>query len=633
MIESVFAAEFDNSVGACLVGAFPPKCSDVVDRLLADYMIPDGMHSSERESYMFRGLVALDAQKVDLEIARFNQKSVQANLYLLRNNQKVMLEGVQLSESAPFGFVIDIMERKFLRFAYSSKGSLRYKNFLFRHEHMDVRQLSDRLYTLRAEDDSLYMIEFREKEDAAAVGGFLKLLSENLFYKKVLNVLDESTILQSGWFYTSCLNKKDTTVDRGSIYRAISIFSSKIHLFELMKQPLAACMEYFCGLPPKKDWQAEDHKNLEKRMGALVELCNALVAPEEQPALAIDPSRMVNPLQTVEIQVRQGLAFQKAAVSPAIYNAHAKLLVDALGVNVMVLYRAILSEQKIVFLGEKQKIEKICSLVSATLCLVSPLNIVTKVFPFEHVQSLDVLPHIKGFIAGFTNPIVRSRKALDWGILVDLSNGTIYEPSLRAASVQNDNDRAFIEIVIKKIKEDCLESADVDRMFFDYTRANIELVLNRSNTIRLDSEDEATLQTIFRISDAFKATKFFDILDMNLKNEREEFQSVYSRKYLVVYQAFKFLTEQEKCEDMDLLVCLDSLNSNLVDGYKIDFFLKKVLERAGSLDCMSIGLISDDPNVRLMNKRLIDLLEGSRLWREYSSADTLFHTLLIAQSG
>lgn len=631
MIESVIAVEFDNKMGTSIVASFPPRKRNSSDHVLVDYLLPEGMHLVERDHYIFRGIVAFDSEDQDEEIERFNQRRVMANLYVYRNNNKSLHDFVQISEENPFAFALEIVQKKFLRFAYVSKGQQKSKMFVL-HRNLDMRQLSDRLYTLRAEDETIFLVEFKEKSDGNAMNSIASLLSDNLLYKNLLNINDEHTMVKSGWFYCLCASKRDPSADRGVVYRSLAIFSPNTNIFEYFKGLVSKAMESFLGMVPKPRWQDFDVFDLQTNLEHLFNQCNSIMQPQYHSSLCIHPQKMINPLLSPEVHLKLGVSEMKLKVYPKLFGSSSKLLVDVLGPSVMVIYRAILAEENVIFYGEKQKVERICSIVCSTLNLLCPLNIVSKLFPFEHLQGINILQNTKGYIAGFTNPIIKTSKSINWNIMIDLYTGAVLDRSMKPAPIRNENDRLFVEVLIKKIKEDSLLPEDVDKIFYDYTKTNIDLMLNRSSIIRFDREDEETMQKIFKVSDEFKATRFFETLDVNMKNEREEFQSVYYKKYLGVYQAFKFLVESEKIADIDLIVCLEALRVSLVEQEKIDFFLKKLIEKQGSLEILTVGLLSEDANVREINKKLVSQLEVSNIWADYNSNSNLFMTLLMSQS-
>ena len=196
-----------------------------------------------------------------------------------------------------------------------------------------------------------------------------------------------------------------------------------------------------------------------------------------------------------------------------------------------------------------------------------------------------------------------------------------------------ENDRIFIEHVIRKSREDSLEGDEIDLMFYEYTKTNLDMILNRSNLIRFDKEDSVTTDLIYKMTSDFRKTSFFEYLDIDFKNEREEFQQIYGKRYLTVYQAYKMMTESDKFEDMDLIVAFEALRNNFTDIEKMDFYLKKLNDRHGDLECMNLGIYSDDQTVRESNHKVLTLLEGSRLWCDYTSGSSLFKSILLNETA
>lgn len=630
MIEYVLATEFDNKLGTCIVATYPERGGSEQDQLLGDYLMPDGMHRMDRDSYVFRSVLAIPISEVEKEVEAFNKLEAKANLYIFKANQRNIYDTAD-SSPGQASFTIDIVQMKFLRLSYNRNGAPKTKLFVL-HPETIIKQLSDRLYSIRSEDDTVFLLEFQSKSEGVALHTLAHTLLYNLTLKRYLSIDPPGVVLKSGWFYCYCSNKKDPSAERGTIYRSVALFSSKVNIFEFFRQAVSRTMEIYQTFSPRPTWTEYERESIRNSIRYLYQECNNMASPEEEISLKIENTSLINPTIAKDLLINHGFGPQRVKVYPRLFGASSKVLIDQFGLGVMVLYRAILAENSIVFFGDKLKVENICSIVTSTLHLVCPLNIVSKIYPFEHIQSIEIIKNTRGFIAGYTNPIVKNQKLLNWNYFVDIATNTIYDTSMKPSIVRNENDKIFFEAVQRRIREDMLDEHEVDAMFFEYTKTNLDVMLNKSNVIRFDKEEEMTMQNIFQLSDSFKQTTFFDYLDIQMKNEREEFQGVFGNKYLGVYQAYKLFTESDRFEDMDLLVAYDALRVAITDREKADFFMKKVGDKLADLDVLTLGLMSEDENVRSSCNKVITQLEASLIWEEVSSSAGLFKSILLSES-
>lgn len=106
-------------------------------------------------------------------------------------------------------------------------------------------------------------------------------------------------------------------------------------------------------------------------------------------------------------------------------------LIEILKLKIMHVFRALLEERSVVFYGEKLKVQKICELVASCQVLMQPLNLINKIHPLEHIQSLRIFRNSSGWVMGFTNPLVKNQKTLGWHILVDINQGKVFDKEMK----------------------------------------------------------------------------------------------------------------------------------------------------------------------------------------------------------
>lgn len=449
--------------------------------------------------------------------------------------------------------------------------------------------------------------------------------------------------LQKGWFFTVCSNKKDNLADRGTVYRSISLFSSKVNIFEVFKQHTIKSLELFTQLTPKPRWASVEFELLQTNLASLFRECNTnTVSLKSMDQLLIQQSAYYSATNTQELQlVKQPGVLENAIMIPRLAPASSKTLFSTLGVDAMVIYRAILNEKNVIFFGDKAKVEFMCGLVCACLSLAAPLNIIDRLLPFEHIQSLELVKQSgPGYIAAFTNPIVvsaSSQKHLNWHFLVDLGASHIKDHTLKpvvAQEVLGQGDFAFGEQVLKRINEDLVDGAEVDAFVETYTRHILAAIQGRNASLRLEREDEATVAALHAQRISFNRTKAAHLCDLGARLEREEFASLYGKRYLGVYQTYKLFSEcGETLADMDLIVALENLRLEINTTEKAEFFLKKLHKSTGSLQTISLGLLSDDETVKNLCAKVLQNFENSETWRRDSSEAGLFEAVILAEQS
>lgn len=142
-------------------------------------------------------------------------------------------------------------------------------------------------------------------------------------------------------------------------------------------------------------------------------------------------------------------------------------------------------------------------------------------------------------------------------------------------------------------------------------------MVGRSMLIDLRKESDSTLDEMHEMRESFMCTTFFSSYDLFYKNTREQFKDVFGdEEYLGVYQAFKYLNELNCYQDLELLMAYSSLNKYISTQAKSDFFVEKIIESCGDVECLTVGILSNDPDLRNENFRLIRTLEKNEYCRK-----------------
>lgn len=77
------------------------------------------------------------------------------------------------------------------------------------------------------------------------------------------------------------------------------------------------------------------------------------------------------------------------------------------GKNLMVIYREILQERRVIVFSRKIRISELNKTLEAIRSMFLPFDFSQTFFPFETLTSIKLLRLEKSFVAAFTNPIIK----------------------------------------------------------------------------------------------------------------------------------------------------------------------------------------------------------------------------------
>ena len=106
-----------------------------------------------------------------------------------------------------------------------------------------------------------------------------------------------------------------------------------------------------------------------------------------------------------------------------LYNVSLISLIKIFGEKTMLIYNAVLRNQKVILIGYERSVKESISLACACAYLVYPLNVYKNLYPYEHLLDLDFVEN-ESYIASVSNPIFNTRK--EWfDLSCDISNGNV----------------------------------------------------------------------------------------------------------------------------------------------------------------------------------------------------------------
>lgn len=620
MVEYVIAAEFDNQFGTCIRDTYPVDFNTTSERLLVDYLMPDGMHRNARDSLSFRSFLPISLQGMEEEVQEINNSIGLIKLYHILGNEKVAFgkDGQNHSWNA------QIVNLKFLRIWRLDLNNVDHEEgkteekYILIHDGVQLKKVEGRVYSLRAEDDSVYLLEFEDVNKATSLAECIKLLEYNLQIARKLD-LPDNLFYKHGWFYCIAHNRKEERDDRGSLYRSITIFSSKINSFENFIDIIEEGTLQFSTLPPFSMWKDEQKITLQSTIKGIYKQIN-----EQIKESGVSRFKMAEDM-LLDSEVQHGVTFEIAM------NGSILSFINRFKEKTMHIYRALLEEKRVVVFGEKMTTHDICQGVFSCLALMRPLNIIDKIYPIEHIQSIGVFNDISSYVLGFSNPIIKNPKYYSWDLLIDLKESKLYGSNGEVLTKDSLSylDKRFSQKLMSKITNEALPEQAIAKIFSEYTNRNVELFLNRAGNISTSNEPDEILDYIYDQSTKFKKTSFFTSIDLSIKNEREVFKDEYGDDYLPVYQGYKYLTETESMEGLDLMMAMTSLSTYLITPEQKSFFLRKIKRKTGTLDCITVGLMCAETETRRSTAQLVSSLEGVTEWSTYMNESCLFRVLLV----
>ncbi len=445
--------------------------------------------------------------------------------------------------------------------------------------------------------------------------------------------------------------RHDSSVRRGAIVIAMCIFS-QYHFIEAFKEPLDLALdEYF------------DHRSvdvLKKIYNALNSLdLSSLPRPDYLECLmmrrgvkylpihcnSVVPHLPSSWLRSVSMNYRDKelkLTFPVFHTPDEVGDVSVTNLVKLFGESVMRIYHAVLTKQRILFVGYNHATKDIAQMVLSSVAMVAPplTGIIRRTFPYANLADLNFL-EVKGYIAGVTNPMFQQHEKW-WDLLcvLDIPNfiGQVYSAEEKASEdkssgVRNGGnsrnriesgpeemahlapDQKFIHTVLSGIQARLGEEW-VRQQFLDYT-----------SSIFINALDKGMFLNTVKLGDRAKRLIEANLPRMSQLDASSEFQQMPSNLWAWTLPASIADTSNENTEDGDGLVFktylrkikyeagLDSMpeteiffqffEKQLQSEGSIQALLVMMPESQGGIQPLAAGLFSAIPTVRLSTVKIL----------------------------
>ncbi|CAD8122773.1 unnamed protein product [Paramecium sonneborni] len=379
-------------------------------------------------------------------------------------------------------------------------------------------------------------------------------------------------------YYLTCLkNKKDVTIKRGSLIRSISICTSDLLFLGICNLKIEKYLEEYFLQVGLDHWINDVDTNSETIQKILEKGFNELSS---------DLTYYKFSHSLLDYSFKDlGNLYPKRAYSLTT-NASLLNLFKMLDMKIRILYRALLQQQRIIFLcHEYNNQEKyigddmyfnVCNLVLSLCFLVSPLNIIYNIQGYKSLLDKG-WEQQNSWISIVSNPIFEYRKEW-WDILIDINSGKIIESKKeQSLFINNQTDIDFFQNLINLIQVSHINEFQIRSILQKYTSSIIE---NLPQTL------------------LFKGYRKMKI--KNLLNEQQ---------YAQILNILAIIKLQKTMKDQELF----QMYVNLLDCLKTELqfkeFFKLFTESNYELNTFGIGTMCQDVLVQEKCREFLKLIE------------------------
>lgn len=626
MIEYIFAAEFDNEKGVSVKCCYPSLPKQLNENTLASYMIPDGVHKRGFDTTTFKLKMESDSDDDLIGLIRqeFNYRKPLVCLYKKKLNWNPLLKSENVKEK----FEVTLIENSLYVQALKDQKSFNFKIA----QIQEFALICESIITFKLDSED-YGFEFVDSKNANLLDLFFSvyLAKENSESKK-------TGMEKTFSFFNAVKVMKNKDFKRDALIRSIAICSSTINNFPNLVDALTPYLDAFMNLSSESKSSDLNLITLSKLLATVFQVMNNRIREYSLNRIYIAPDEM-NSSSALDMLVSKSASrttSQQTKPSPT--DPSLIELINIFKEKTMTIYSGILSGAKIIFVSNEKSCQAICRLVQSCQLLVAPLNINSRVFPYEHLSDISFLS-IGGYVAGVTNPLFRSRNDW-WDLCCDVNEGIILdnEPVVPKTQTGDDIDLRiqaldyeFISDILKKIRENRLSEQQARSCFYHYTKHFVDFATNSSNLIDYHKEDKHLLESFEYRSNLWKKTSTYEIYEKSLVKTREMLKFIFGEKNLDIISTLNNFTEKRSLIDIDLFKCYSVLLETLKDPLKFGIFLQQLIYRKEDISVLTIGLFSSSNDVKKKTVELMTAFENSE-YKKAVFSSLNYYTLSIYKS-
>lgn len=414
------------------------------------------------------------------------------------------------------------------------------------------------------------MIEFGQSPRSFEQLAFLLEVFEQHSSKNTLRVLkkkehtnDRSYITMN--FLTHVETRKDKAFERGAIYKSITLASFHYDNLQQYSKYAAMILEDYMQLKLNEQSEPDYRKQV---LEVLQHYFDKQVGVLSSPSFRL---------------IRRHFLTRDITLCDN-DNPSARTLLQTFRENVMVIYREILNEGRVVIVSSKLTLGVFNSIVSSLRVMLYPMHFDSRFYPFETLAGMKLLRFEKSFVAGFNNPIIKFEKEL-WSLFVNVDAGVMFRSD--GMSLGRQHVRPFdLQFIMNIVDRNNISDSKIYRCFYNFNVLQLSIAADEHSLSEVKASGNELEQSCLRGIEEMKASSYYKLLVEEEDTEKFIFKKNFGKEYLNVYQSACFLkSENNLCntfvEDIDLLYFVMTIERNCQEDKQLEEFLQVVRAHNG----------------------------------------------------
>eukprot|EP00026_Physarum_polycephalum_P003239 Phypoly_transcript_03249.p1 GENE.Phypoly_transcript_03249~~Phypoly_transcript_03249.p1 ORF type:complete len:784 (+),score=142.64 Phypoly_transcript_03249:155-2506(+) len=398
-------------------------------------------------------------------------------------------------------------------------------------------------------------------------------------------------------------NQKDDTVRRGAVVRALAVCTRHNYIHIYKPFILLALQRYYAH--PSEEVLADLFQSLNE------------MDTEKMPTINYNKKLILRATTdrskhtfTTSIQymgTRMNVQLPLAGFPDEVGDYSVISLVQKFGPAVMMIYNAILSEKRVLFLGFSCSAGEVCNYVLAACCMVCPplTGLIGRVFPYTNLCYLDFLT-VPGYITGVTNPMFEEHPEW-WDLLCNISTGKVTLNPALVVDVPEKYERSDNELMSEVTYSVSSHYGEekVRSLFQDYTQHLVDMAFDEEE-FATDEERQMEFEINKVRLDSWKRTGTYQnhIQNRELRNKMSAIRDPMVPRYIRKLRKKKSLPESEVLTMYQTFLQAIKTEDQLLE------FLSYLPEANGGLYPIAVSLFHSSEPVRRATVELLNRLQG-----------------------
>eukprot|EP01117_Protostelium_nocturnum_P005316 TRINITY_DN1935_c0_g1_i3.p1 TRINITY_DN1935_c0_g1~~TRINITY_DN1935_c0_g1_i3.p1 ORF type:complete len:590 (+),score=185.84 TRINITY_DN1935_c0_g1_i3:58-1827(+) len=469
-VSYILIAEFDIDKGSTITFQYPEPTGEDT-QLLAELMLPDGAHKRDEDWTVFL-LGRSDSLPVKKSIAKKKEskhKKIEGYVYRYKEGS----EDWTLIGPEKYQIMFINNERQGIEIV-TKDGTKAL--FISKHADFELRQLEPSFLVVLTEDETAIGFRISSNDEEIIFKNQCKqLLGEE---EKTLERIDSRTGPQEFLYCLNhVINHKDSSFKRGAQVKSMAICTQ--HPFiDVFKPSIVLALQKFFAQPTAS--------TLEEYYNALngIDLSAMPFISDRKKELMrlnnINPSKMEYST-FLNYTIKLPLKIPTTLFPDEVGNCNLITLIKKFGNQIMIIYNALLTQKRILYLGFDITSSDVCEYVLATCSMVCPplTGFIKRAFPYTNLTYLDFLA-VPGYIAGVTNPMFETHLEW-WDVLCNINTGKVTVNSSMASPAAPEKyqsyDNEFLNQVNNAVASHYGDNV-IKSLFHRYTQHIVEMSLD-----------------------------------------------------------------------------------------------------------------------------------------------------------